>query len=159
MNDMAREPRVDPPRGLYPARVDDKGRLKLPAQFCAYLQQVSDRFFVTCLDGRTAVIYPRQEWARRQALLHSQAESSPSNDRAAESPFLASQFGSDAGMDSMGRILLPPEVRIQLDLTDQQVYLQWDRGGVEVWPQSVFEERRKRALANVEPHADYAGNS
>ena len=30
-------PPLEPPRGIYPARLDDKGRLKLPVQFQQYL--------------------------------------------------------------------------------------------------------------------------
>ena len=53
----------EPPDGMYPARMDDRGRVKLPAAFKEYLDSLDDKkLFVTSLDRRIARIYPIQLW-------------------------------------------------------------------------------------------------
>ena len=43
----------EPPNGMYPARVDDKGRLKLPVGFQEYISGLPEKkLFVTSLDRR-----------------------------------------------------------------------------------------------------------
>ena len=50
---------VEYPRGIYPAKVDDKGRLKLPADFHRYLTEIgATKVFVTSFDERVGRIYP-----------------------------------------------------------------------------------------------------
>jgi MraZ protein len=55
--------RIEPPLGMYPARVDEKGRLKLPADFQQYFADLGERkFFITSLVRRIAQIYPISVW-------------------------------------------------------------------------------------------------
>ena len=54
---------VEHPRGIYPARIDEKGRLKLPADFHRYLTEIgATRVFVTSFDERIGRIYPIPVW-------------------------------------------------------------------------------------------------
>jgi MraZ protein len=60
---------VEPPRGTYQARVDEKGRLKLPAVFQQYLTDLGEtKVFVTSLDVRIARIYPISVWKENEIL-------------------------------------------------------------------------------------------
>jgi MraZ protein len=46
-------------RGNAPAKIDDKGRLKVPSQFRAFIeQQYGLELFVTSLSGESVRIYP-----------------------------------------------------------------------------------------------------
>ena len=50
-------------RGNHPAKVDEKGRLKLPSAF----KQLTDaqnvtQFYITSLDGKSAQIWPLPAW-------------------------------------------------------------------------------------------------
>jgi hypothetical protein len=48
---------------MYPARVDDKGRLKLPVGFQQYFAGLAEKkLFVTSLDRKTGCIYPIEKW-------------------------------------------------------------------------------------------------
>ena len=63
---------IEHPRGIYPARVDDKGRIKLPADFHRYLTEIgATRVFVTSFDELTIALFvsagaattlPKQMW-------------------------------------------------------------------------------------------------
>ena len=45
-------------RGSHSTRVDEKGRLKLPAEFRKAVFQKGQQFFITSEDGKRAAIYP-----------------------------------------------------------------------------------------------------
>src|SRR5215831_11812581 len=52
-------------RGSALAKVDDKGRLKVPASFRAALEsKFGPEFFVTSLRGESVRIYPIESWVR-----------------------------------------------------------------------------------------------
>ena len=57
-------------RGNHPARVDEKGRLKLPAEFKRRVDEFyGPQFYITSKDGRRAEIYPLREWELIEAKL------------------------------------------------------------------------------------------
>ena len=49
-------------RGNCQAKVDEKGRLKIPAVFLEGLRQYGSQFYITSITGETATIYPLQVW-------------------------------------------------------------------------------------------------
>jgi len=52
-------------RGNHPTRVDEKGRLKVPAEFKRVIdEKYGTQFYITSLDGRVAQVYPFEEWER-----------------------------------------------------------------------------------------------
>src|ERR1700733_5616867 len=52
-------------RGNHPTRVDEKGRLKLPAEFKRLVdERYGTQFYITSKDGRRAEIYPLSEWQK-----------------------------------------------------------------------------------------------
>ncbi len=52
-------------RGNHPTRVDEKGRLKVPAEFKRVIdEKYSSQFYITSLDGKVAQLYPFEEWER-----------------------------------------------------------------------------------------------
>jgi MraZ protein len=98
-------------RGNHPARADEKGRLKLPAEF---KRQADDRygagtpFYITSKDGRSAEIYPLPEWQQieeKLALIPSM--------NAAKKKYLdrTNYYGQMSEMDAQGRVLLPQILR------------------------------------------------
>jgi MraZ protein len=96
-------------RGNHPTRVDQKGRLKVPAEFKRVIdEKYGQRFYITSLDGVAAQIYPFEEWERieqRLALL------SPYNP--AKKKFLnrTNYYGQVVEMDGHGRLLVPRILR------------------------------------------------
>ena len=50
-------------RGNYPARIDSKGRLKVPTAFRRYLEEKhGSAVYLTSLTGECVRIYPMPEW-------------------------------------------------------------------------------------------------
>ena len=50
-------------RGNHPTRVDEKGRLKLPAEFKRRVDELyGPMFYITSMDGKRAQVYPMKEW-------------------------------------------------------------------------------------------------
>ena len=50
-------------RGNCPAKVDDKGRLKIPAVFLEELKEYGTSFYITSPSGESARIYPLKVWS------------------------------------------------------------------------------------------------
>ncbi len=64
---------VEPPNGRYNGKLDEKGRLKLPACFQEYLATIPEKgLFVTSIDRSTAQIYPIAAWRANLKLLRGQ---------------------------------------------------------------------------------------
>jgi MraZ protein len=95
-------------RGNCPAKVDEKGRLKIPAVFLEELKELGNKFYITSPTGETAKIYPMKVWSDIEDKL---AELPSSN--LAKRKFLmrTSYFGQTVEMDGQGRVLLPSVLR------------------------------------------------
>lgn len=134
---------VQPPRGFYPARVDEKGRLKLPAVMQQFLSDLGEsKVFITTLDERIARIYPTSVWAANESLLATAGEDA---EYAAAVSFLADHFGADSDVDSQGRVLMPQELRKALELENQPVWLKVFNGRISVYSKSVYDEELRSA--------------
>ena len=134
---------VEPPRGMYPARLDDKGRVKLPATFQQYFAALREKkLFVTSLDRRIAQIYPMEVWRQNEKFFDAYREDPGLAKKAA---FNAADLGAEAEMDGQGRILFSPELRRALGIENQPVHLFAYRGRIEVLSEAVYEQRRTEA--------------
>jgi MraZ protein len=134
---------VEPPRGMYPGRLDDKGRVKLPTSFQQYFNALREKkLFVTSLDRRIAQIYPMEVWRQNEKFFDSYRE----DPRVARNvAFNAADLGAETEMDSQGRILFSPELRRELGIENQPVHLFAYRGRIEVLSEKTYAERRAEA--------------
>jgi MraZ protein len=91
---------VELPRGRFPGRLDEKGRLKLPAAFAQFFNSLPEsKLFVTSLDRRIATLYPIAEWRANEKFF----DTFRSNPRAAKNIlFNAQDLGADVDMDAQG---------------------------------------------------------
>ena len=65
-------------RGNHPTRVDEKGRLKVPAEFKRVIdEKYAQKFYITSLDGVVAQVYPFEEWERIEQKLASLSTFNP----------------------------------------------------------------------------------
>ena len=127
-------------RGNYLATVDEKGRLKIPADFLAELRKSGTKFYVTSTKGDRAAIYPLKAWEEIEKKL---AKLSTHN--AAKRKFLSrtNYYGQVVEVDGSGRILIPPvlresaEMKGEVDVQGQLTYL-------EVWNHSRFLDQMNR---------------
>jgi MraZ protein len=135
---------VQPPRGIYPARVDEKGRLKLPVNFQQFLG--GEKLFITSLDLSTARIYPISVWQDNERILN---DSTDDPDGAEDIAFIANDLGADSEVDGQGRVLIPTELRRMLSLESQPVWLECYQGGIKIYNKEVYEARQRRSRENL----------
>jgi MraZ protein len=141
------QPRPAPapaPRGFYTARVDEKGRLKLPVNFQEFI--AGEKLFVTSLDARIARLYPISVWQANEKLL---SELTEEPEVAEHIAFIADHYGADAEVDGQGRVLLPTNLRRELKLENDQVWLQCFQDAVNVYGKEVYEDQERRAKENL----------
>ncbi len=96
-------------RGNHPTRVDEKGRLKVPAEFKRVIdEKYSAQFYITSLDGKVAQLYPFEEWERIEQKLAALSTYNPTKKK-----FLArvNYWGQAVEMDGQGRLLMPQLLR------------------------------------------------
>jgi MraZ protein len=133
---------------MYPARVDDKGRLKLPVDFQAYFSGLPEKkLFVTSLDRRIGQIYPIANWRENKKFLYAYRENPAA---AGTIAFNAQDLGADSEMDGQGRVLLPPEMRRELGIENQTVRLFAYKGRIEILSEPIYEQRKQNAAAQAE---------
>ena len=138
---------VEAPRGFMPARVDEKGRLKLPAAIVQYLAGLGEqKVFVTTLNSSTARIYPISSWRQTEAMLEQPGEDSDIREDVA---FVAYHYGADSDIDPQGRVLVPTELRRKLGFENEQVFLSCFKQRIDVMGKEVYERRLGRAEQDI----------
>ena len=95
-------------RGNCPAKVDDKGRLKIPAVFLEELKEYGNQFYITSPTGETARIYPMKVWSEIEDKL---ARLPTTNKAKRKFLMRTSYYGQTVEMDGQGRVLLPAVLR------------------------------------------------
>jgi MraZ protein len=138
---------VEPPHSIAQARVDEKGRLKLPAEFLEYLKKLGvDKVFITTLDRQLARIYPISVWKANENLF---ADAGDLAETAEDVAYIAKVYGGDSEIDAQGRVLMPAALRRVIEIESQPVFLDCYNGRINVASKSVHEERLNRATANL----------
>lgn len=138
---------VEAPRGTLNGRVDDKGRLKLPAAVVQYLEKLGERkVFITTLNVSTALIYPISVWKETEKILQEAGEDAEARGDIA---MVANHYGEDVEIDGQGRVLVPTTLRRDLELEKDDVYLLCFKGRIEMLGSKVYEQRLNKAKANL----------
>jgi MraZ protein len=133
-------------RGNAPARIDDKGRLKVPNTFRSLLEGKYGReLFLTSLSGEYVRIYPMPVWLEIEQKLGAMPTTHPSRLRFLER---VNYFGQTGELDAQGRVIIPVRLRESatmngdVDVLGHVSYL-------EVWNHDRFTTRMQR-----EPYTD-----
>jgi len=121
-------------RGNYPATVDQKGRLKIPAAFLSELRDLGEEFYVTSENGERAIVYPMKEWNRIEARL----EQVPSHNEA-KRKFLTrtNYYGQVVTLDKQGRLLIPSVLRESAQMQGEVDVMGYQKH-LEVWNHARF---------------------
>jgi len=125
-------------RGNHPARVDEKGRLKIPADFKRRVDELyGPQFFITSRDGKRAELYPMKEWERIEDALAKAPTSS------AKKKFLdvTNYYGQVVEMDAQGRLLIPQLLREAATLASDVAVL-----GMQAYLAVVDDKKHKASL-------------
>jgi MraZ protein len=128
-------------RGNHPARVDDKGRLKIPNGFRTFVEaQYGLELFVTSLSGEYVRLYPMAVWLEIERKLQSVPSTHPSKQRFLDR---VNFFGQAASMDRQGRVVLPQMLRESAAMSGEVSVLGL-QNHLEVWNQKRLAERFKK---------------
>lgn len=117
-------------RGNYPAKIDDKGRLKLPASFRTLVYDThGSGLYITSLTGESVRVYPMPVWHALEARLAKMPSTHPARLKFIQA---TSYFGQAAEFDQQGRVMLPWQLRDVAGMTgDVDVLGQIDY--LEIW--------------------------
>ena len=102
-------------RGNAPARIDDRGRLKVQASFRVLIQEQYGRdLYVTSLNGDSVRIYPMPVWIETEKRVAQMPSTHP-----ARMKFLdrVNFFGQVTEFDVQGRVLIPGRLREAAGMT------------------------------------------
>lgn len=115
-------------RGNAPAKIDEKGRLKIPNAFRAVIQEThGPDVFVTSLDGDAVLLYPMPVWEGIEHRLAQMPSTHPARKKYAAR---TSYYGQVAEIDTQGRVLIHARLRDsaqmagEVDVLGQQNYLE-----------------------------------
>jgi MraZ protein len=93
-------------------KLDDRGRLKMPAEFKAFIEKKYGKdfnaFYIVSREGGDAEIFPMPEWQQYHAKVIKMPRSLPARKKLLERITL---YGDRADMDPQGRLLMPEELR------------------------------------------------
>jgi MraZ protein len=96
-------------RGNHPTRVDEKGRLKVPAEFKRVIdEKYNTQFYITSLDGKVGQVYPFEEWERIEQKLAGLSTFNPTKKKFLDR---VNYYGQVVEMDGQGRLLIPQILR------------------------------------------------
>jgi len=127
-------------RGTAPAKIDEKGRLKVPNGFRTLVKTHGSEVFVTSLTGDSVRIYPMPVWQAIETKLAAVPSSHPSRARFLDR---VNYFGQVAELDGQGRVLIHQRLRDSASMTgDVDVFGQYDH--LEVWNHERFVSKLQR---------------
>ena len=139
---------VKPPLGIFQAKCDEKGRLKLPSEIVGYFKaQGVERVFITTVDLKLIRIYSETLWESNQNIF---AQGGDTAKIAQDVAFIANLYGGLSEIDDNGRVLIPAELRRKLEVEGQPVWLDVYNGRINVFGKKVYDERMHRALDGLE---------
>ncbi len=128
-------------RGSFPARIDDKGRLKVPTVFRGVIQdQQGPDVFVTSVTGECVRIYPIQVWLEIEQKLSRIPANHPSRLKFLDR---VNYYGQTGELDAQGRVVIPAHLRDSASIVgDVRVFGRIDY--LEVWNDERFLQKLQR---------------
>lgn len=125
-------------RGSAPAKVDAKGRLKIPTAFVRALDESFDKeLFVTSILGDSALIYPLTVWEEIEARLREMPSTHRTKVRFLER---VNYFGQQVRLDAQGRLVIPQLLRERAGMSGE-VVVSAHLDHLEVWNHERFQKR------------------
>jgi MraZ protein len=137
-------------RGNHPARIDEKGRIKVPNGFRTLVEaQYGAELFVTSVTGEYVRLYPMPVWLEIERKLAAVPSTNPSKLRFLDR---VNFFGQAVAMDKQGRVLIPQVLRETAAMAGEVSVLGL-QNHMAVWNRRRLEER----LFKKEPFTDEDG--
>lgn len=128
-------------RGNAPAKIDDKGRLKVPNSFRTLIQDEYGReLFVTSLTGESVRVYPMPVWIEIERRLAQVPSTHPARLKFQDR---VNFYGQGAELDAQGRVVIHQRLRDAAGMTgDVDVFGQYNY--LEVWNHDRFLTKLQR---------------
>ena len=126
--------------GNSPARIDEKGRLKVPTEFRTYIEATwGTGLFVTSDsdNGQSVQIYPMPVWMEIQKKLGAMPSSHPTRRKYA---MWTNYYGKLAELDTQGRVLIHPLLRDAAAMEGEVVVL-GDYNRLSLWNHDRFKQQ------------------
>jgi len=128
-------------RGNALAKVDEKGRLKLPSVFRSIIEPRFGReFFVTSFRGDCVRIFPLEVYTAFEEQMAAASQVGPLVNRLRDA---VNYFGQTAVMDAQGRILVHPLLREKAGINGEVAVL-GQQNILVVWNRHTFEQRLEK---------------
>jgi MraZ protein len=133
-------------RGNYAAKIDDKGRLKIPNAFRALIEkQHGTELFVTSLTGEYVRLYPMPIWLALEEKLARVPSAHPARLKYFDR---VNYYGQTAQIDAQGRVVIHARLRESAGMAGEvDVFGQYDT--LDVWSHERFVAKLQR-----EPYSD-----
>ena len=133
-------------RGNHTAKIDDKGRLKIPNAFRSLIEgQHGSEVFVTSLSGEYVRIYPMPVWLALEEKLARVPSTLPSRLKYFDR---INYFGQAAEIDAQGRVIIHSRLRDSAGMAGEvDVFGQYDF--LDIWNHERFVAKLQR-----EPYSD-----
>jgi MraZ protein len=128
-------------RGNHAAKIDDKGRLKIPNAFRSLIEGTHGKeVFVTSLTGEYVRIYPMPIWLAHEEKLATVPTTHPARLKFFDR---VNYFGQTAEIDVQGRVLIHPRVRESAGMVGEvDVFGQYQ--WLDVWNHERFVAKLQR---------------
>jgi MraZ protein len=130
-------------RGSGVAKIDEKGRLKIPARFRDTLSQnFGPKVFVTSFGQPSMRVYPLAVWSDIEEKLR--------NHPLVEDPEVArffrvvDRYGEELEVDAQGRLLIPQRLRKHARMDGEVIVMGHPTNYLEVWNEAVLDEIEAR---------------
>jgi MraZ protein len=133
-------------RGNYAAKIDDKGRLKIPNAFRALVEKThGSELFVTSLTGESVRLYPMPVWLALEDKLSRAPSTHPARIKYLDR---VNYYGQTAEIDTQGRVVIHPRLRESAGMAGEvDVFGLVDH--LDVWSHERFVSKMQR-----EPYTD-----
>ncbi|HEY3128092.1 MAG TPA: division/cell wall cluster transcriptional repressor MraZ [Acidobacteriota bacterium] len=133
-------------RGNLPAKIDEKGRIKIPADFRKFIdEKYGPHLYVTSLTGSNVLIYPLSEWEEIEAKLMAPPKMKPEKVKFLRN---TNYYGQLTEMDKQGRVLIQPHLRAAAGMQGE-VAVMGNLNYLEVWNNERFAK-----LLQSDPYTD-----
>jgi MraZ protein len=128
-------------RGNHTAKIDDKGRLKIPNAFRSLIEgQHGSEVFVTSLTGEYVRVYPMPVWITLEEKLARVPSTHPARLRYFDR---INYFGQVAEIDAQGRLIIHARLRDSAGMAGEvDVFGQYDY--LDIWNHERFVARLQR---------------
>ena len=137
--------------GHAPATVDDKGRLKVPADFRKVIEEKYGRdCFITSQDGERALIYPLPVWYDFTERLARVPSSSLAKQKLLER---VNYYGQAGTIDLQGRLLVPAVLRDVAAIKEDVVVL-GSSDHLIVWNEGRIQKRLSESPMSPEDYKE-----